>query len=204
MQLIEQLKRRLESPLPGWDSQFHMAPFGRQEFMDKVLAYRKAAVLSLVYPKNDLWHMVFIERSAHEKDKHSAQISFPGGSAEEYDQSVIDTALREAHEEIGLDVSKVNVLAELTPLKIPVSKFEVFPVLAYSESELIFTPQVTEVARIIEVPIQMVVDPVKKGRKNIRLSNGMMINDVPIFNFDDDIIWGATSMMLNEIIEILT
>ena len=203
MKLIDKIKERLSTPLPGQDSQYQMAPMGRKEDAKQVESYTAAAVLALIYPKDDEHHMVFIQRTSHEKDKHSAQIAFPGGKIEENDESIISGALREAEEEIGVNPAHVEILGELTPLKIPISGFEVFPVLGYSKNALNFIRQETEVQRIIEVSIVDLLDPKFRIKKTLKLSTGMILKDVPAFNFDEDIIWGATSMMLNEIIDIL-
>jgi 8-oxo-dGTP pyrophosphatase MutT (NUDIX family) len=204
VEIIEHIKKSIQKPLPGPAIQYQMAPIGRQENVESVTFYKEAAVLSLIYPKNQIPHMVFIQRTSHQKDKHSAQIAFPGGKIEETDQSIIDGAIREANEEVGLDPRHVEVLCELTPLKIPVSGFEVFPVLAYSKSELSFVRQKSEVARIIEIPIEELLNPANRRMEEIFLSTGLKLKDVPAFRFNNDVIWGATSMMLNEIIDILT
>jgi 8-oxo-dGTP pyrophosphatase MutT (NUDIX family) len=204
VKIIEHIRRSISQPLPGPDSQYRMAPIGRKDYVNSVQKYKQAAVLSLIYPKNEIPHMVFIQRTSHEKDKHSAQIAFPGGRIEKSDSSRVAGAIREAYEEVGVDPNHVNVLRELTPLKIPVSGYEVFPVLAFAESELNFVRQASEVERIIEISINDLLNPDNRKVQEIVLSSGLRLNDVPVFKFDDDIIWGATSMMLNEIIDILT
>lgn len=203
MRIVEDIKARLHVPLPGQDSQDKMAPLGRKELVHLVEKYTPAAVLALIYPKGEEAHMVFIKRSSHIKDKHSAQIAFPGGKIEDDDDSIIAGALREAEEEIGVAPSHINILAELTPLKIPVSGFEVFPVLAYTDQEMNFIRQESEVERIIEIAINDLIDPGAFSKMDLDLNSGLTLNDVPVFNFNGDIIWGATSMMLNEIIDIL-
>ncbi len=96
------------------------------------------------------------------------------------------------------------MLRELTPLKIPVSGYEVFPVLGYTNNELQFKRQETEVERIIEVSLRSLLDPRNRKVQEIKLATGLRLKDVPVFKFENDVIWGATSMMLNEIIDILT
>ncbi len=202
MQFILDLKKKLQEGLPGSQSQVEMAPLGRAEYAASVSDYKKAAVLCLLYPKSGAWKMVFIQRAFHEKDKHSAQIAFPGGKMEDDDRSFEETALREANEEIGIDPRDINVLGPLTPLKIPVSRFIVHPILAFMDYEPTFLLQESEVERIIEVSIEDLMDSRKKTQGPVQLSNGIELN-VPLFDFDGTIIWGATSMMLNEIIHLL-
>jgi 8-oxo-dGTP pyrophosphatase MutT (NUDIX family) len=203
MQLIKKIHSRFESPLPGVGAQYQMAPLGRAELTYKVRSYTEAAVLCFLYPKKDIWHMVFIQRTSHEKDKHSAQIAFPGGKRDVTDLSLRATAIREAHEEINLIPDRVNIIGDLTPLKIPVSKFEVYPVIAYAEYTPTFKAQASEVEQIIELPVMEIIDPNNKMTGPMQLANGVTLENVPQFNFDGTIIWGATAMMLNEVIHLI-
>lgn len=203
MKIIGHLADRIKYPLPGPQAQFEMAPMGRTEFTNSVKNYRHAAVLCLLYPKVEDLHMVFIKRTSHEKDKHSAQIAFPGGKMEKSDQDHRETALREANEELGIIQNKVEIIGDLTPLKIPVSRFEVFPVLAFAQEQPDFILQESEVEGIIEVSIQELTNPINRKVSTIQLSNGMSLPEVPIFEFGKTVIWGATSMMLNEVIHLL-
>ena len=203
MQLINKLKRRIQKPLPGTFAQYEMAPLGRKEFAQSVTNYTAASVLALLYPKASDWHMVFIKRTSHKHDKHSAQISFPGGKMEESDESYIANAVREANEEIGLEPAKVQIIGELSSLQIPVSGFEVFPVLAYYETPPLFIPQITEVAEIIELPLDVITNNAFRKSKNIALANGVSLHDVPVFEYETTTIWGATAMILNEIIHLI-
>jgi len=204
MTLVDRIKKNLDVGLPGLSALYEMAPMARMEHEAMIETYTAAAVLALIYPKNEEWHMVFIQRASHKKDVHSAQIAFPGGRVEAEDQSMIHAALREANEEVGLDPEEVTILAELTPTKIPVSGFEVFPVLAITEKPPEFVRQESEVEEVIEIPIASIIDPSMKKKMNIKISSGRELQDVPIFNFNNRIIWGATSMILNEVIQILT
>lgn len=203
MQLINNLKRRIQKPLPGAFAQYEMAPLGRKEFAQSVTDYTTASVLALLYPKASEWHMVFIKRTSHKHDRHSAQISFPGGKMEESDESYVANAVREANEEIGLEPTKVQIIGELSSLQIPVSGFEVFPVLAYYETAPLFIPQISEVADIIELPLDVITNNSFKRNKNIALENGVNLQNVPVFQHESTTIWGATAMILNEIIHLI-
>ena len=203
MQLINNLKRRIQKPLPGAFAQYEMAPLGRKEFAQSVTDYTTASVLALLYPKASEWHMVFIKRTSHKHDRHSAQISFPGGKMEESDESYVANAVREAKEEIGLEPTKVQIIGELSSLQIPVSGFEVFPVLAYYETAPLFIPQISEVADIIELPLDVITNNSFKRNKNIALENGVNLQNVPVFQHESTTIWGATAMILNEIIHLI-
>ena len=203
MDLIQKLKYRIETPLPGIETQYEMAPLGRAELIRPEMQFTKAAVLCLLYPRDNNWSMVFIQRTSHEKDKHSAQIAFPGGKMDDKDENLWFTALREAEEEIALNPISVLKIGDLTPLKIPVSKFEVFPYLAYTTETPQFIPEEKEVDQIIEVPVPVLTDNANRKKKKIKLSNGISLPDVPIFNYHDHVIWGATAMMLNEVISMI-
>ena len=126
--LIEQLEAGLKQPLPGQEVQYQMAHVVRRRVEPPPTYAKQAAVLALFYPLKERWHLVFIERQAsHADDRHAGQISFPGGRQEPSDASLQETALREAEEEVGLDISQVNVLGRLTHLYIPVSNYLVNP-----------------------------------------------------------------------------
>lgn len=201
--MIDKLRERYEAGIGGLSTQLLMAPKFRMELLSDDISYTPAAVLCLFYPEHDGWHMVFMERVAHEKDVHSGQISFPGGKVESSDDNYMETAIREAHEEIGVDPAMVKVIGPMTPLKIPVSKFEVFPYLAYTETTPDFIAEEGEVARIIKVPFDQLIDNSRVQEEMLTLSSGFRMQ-VPVYKFDDCTIWGATAMMLSEVIEMLT
>lgn len=203
MEVVKILESKIKLSLPGVTAQYEMAPLGRAKSLDLSKSYTKAAVLCLIYPKRNVWHVVFIQRSSHEKDKHSAQIAFPGGKMEDEDKSYVDTALREANEEIGLELNSVKIIGPMTTLKIPVSGFEVFPILAYASSDLNFVAQPTEVEEIIEIPLRAILDSHNRKKKAVTMASGYRLTDVPLFEFGDVVIWGATAMMLNELVHLL-
>lgn len=185
---------------PHQTAQGEMAPVHRSHYYEVPPTPKLASVLSLLYPKNDEWHMVFIRRvAAHPKDKHAGQISFPGGKYEEIDDSNLATAIRETEEEIGVHPDKIHVIGALSELYIPVSNFLVHPFIGYSLSTLEFIPDPSEVDGIIEVPIKHLVrkDIKKKTSMNIR---GNILKDIPYFDLHGEILWGATAMITSEIV----
>lgn len=203
MDLINKIQNNLIASLPGIDVQYRMAPLGRAESVTLISNYSVAAVLCLIYPKNDIPHMVFIKRAGYENDKHRDQIAFPGGKMELTDKDFTDTALREAWEEVGVIPESVEILGALTPLKIPVSKYEVFPVMAHTYQTPVFISQPSEVESIIELPIHRLLDPQSVKFRKIKLFNGIYIDNVPVFEIDDCIIWGATAMILSEVVHLM-
>jgi 8-oxo-dGTP pyrophosphatase MutT (NUDIX family) len=146
---------------------------------------------------------VFIERVSNKKDdRHSGQISFPGGKLEDSDPSPAFAALRETEEEIGVEMNKVNLLGKLTDLYIPVSNFLVYPFVGFMEEEPVFRRQESEVASIVESPLDHLLTPETRGVTHLSIQNGLTIPDVPYFDVDGHVVWGATAMMLNEFLEL--
>ncbi len=200
MDFITTFKENLQAPLPGRSAQYEMVKnFRSRAEITAPPNARIAGVLMLFYPKNDEWHLALIRRRAHEKDPHSAQISFPGGKYEENDDSLLHTALREAMEETGIAPDKVEVLGALTSLYIPVSNFEVHPFVGYVTSRPDFVRQEDEVDDIIEVPVSFLLNPSSIQTTDLKVRDYLLKN-VHCFKFEGHIIWGATAMMLNELV----
>ncbi len=162
---------------------------------------RKAAVMMLIYPKNDKTHLVLIVRNSY-PGVHSSQIAFPGGKVELEDESLTHTALRETHEEIGIHPEKIKVIKTFTEIYIPPSNFLVAPFLGISHSELTFTEQIEEVAGIIELPIIDFLNEETIITKKMDTSYGFDI-EVPTFKINEHYVWGATAMMMSELKEVL-
>ena len=163
-----------------------------------------AAVLILLFPNQD--HQistVFIERIKHEKDHHSGQIAFPGGRMDANDAGVIDCALREAHEEIDLQINQVRILGKLSPLYIPVSNYLVSPVVGMLSQSQVFTPQASEVADIMHKELEHFRLPTTRKHTDIEITSGFVLRQVPYFDLDGRVLWGATAMILNELLVLM-
>jgi 8-oxo-dGTP pyrophosphatase MutT (NUDIX family) len=201
--LIELLKTELKKPLPGTDVQWQMASSDRMAQNFQRLPgddARQAAVLILLYPHNRSVHTVLMQR--HDYDGvHGGQISFPGGKKEESDENIIQTAIREAQEETGIDPDIISVIGTLTPLFIPVSNMLVTPVVGWTEIKPVFNHQPEEVVFLIDADIKRLLDPtiVKTKPFNIR---GEILN-VKYFDYEGNVIWGATAMLLYELLTII-
>lgn len=163
---------------------------------------KKCAVLVLLYPKNKSINMVLILRNAY-KGVHSAQVSFPGGKKDDTDTNLLETALRESEEEVGIDRKEVKIIGELTDLFIPPSGYLVQPYVGYSINTPKFTPNKKEVSTIIEAPLEMIMDDSNIGKKKIEVSTLKRRINYPYFNIMDHTVWGATAMMINELREII-
>jgi 8-oxo-dGTP pyrophosphatase MutT (NUDIX family) len=200
---IERLTERHQKGLPGRDYQLKMAALLKRSIFDAPPTARKAAVLMLIFPKNGEWHLVLTERTGNENDPHSRQISFPGGSAESADVDLAATALRETHEEIGVEPSVIQLIGAMTDVYIPVSNFHVQPFLAWTNAPPQYQRQETEVKTVIETPLSVLKNEANWKVKDIRVSTQYDLKNVPYFDVFGNAVWGATAMMISELLEML-
>ncbi|MFH6992534.1 NUDIX hydrolase [Flavobacterium sp. FlaQc-48] len=191
--------------LPAVSAHIKMAPKERIEALKnpdlKIENARIAAVMMLLYPKNEQTHLVLIVRNAY-NGVHSSQIAFPGGKYESTDADYKETALRETHEEVGVSPEKIKVIKGFTPMYIPPSNFLVHPFLGISNEELLFYPDIREVADIIELPLSVFLNDEIIIDATLSTSYGNNIL-VPAFNIQNHIVWGATAMILSELRDVL-
>jgi len=203
-EFVANINKKMTNPLPGTSSQLKMASMRRLMKFGKIFVpagVRKAGVLALLYPSNGSIFLVFIKRTEY-PGVHSGQISFPGGGREESDKDIIDTALREAEEEIGVDRNSVIRIGNLTDLFIPPSNFLVTPVVGYTHERPDFRPDPHEVERILEVPLNHLLNEETKQEQNITIFPAIKLK-VPCFYVDGNVIWGATAMILSELIDVI-
>lgn len=197
------LKNEIQKGLPGTEVQWQMASsdrmiknFPRSPGNDA----RVAAVLILLYPIDGSIHIVFMQR--HDYDGvHGGQISFPGGKQEPSDVNIIQTAIREANEETGVDPAKISVIGTLTPLFIPVSNILVTPIVGWIKDKPVFNHQPEEVVFLIEADIKRLLDPSIIKTKPLEIRGEMI--EVKYFDYDGNMIWGATAMIFYELLIIL-
>ena len=202
---LEHVAYLAEAELPAMKAHAIMAPIERLETLQNPINLintpRTAAVLMLLYPKKGETHLVLIVRNAYE-GVHSAQVAFPGGKYEDTDSDFAYTALRETQEEVGVNPQEVELIKPFTPMYIPPSNFMVHPFLGFAKQELRFVPDPSEVARIIELPLAVFLDESIVIETRLATSYAKEIN-VPAFNIEETIVWGATAMMLSELKEVL-
>ena len=158
---------------------------------------RSAGVMMLFYPKAGRTHLVLIVRNSY-KGVHSSQIAFPGGKYEKEDLNLEQTALRETYEEIGVKPENIEVIKAFTQLYIPPSNFMVYPFLGICYEEIIFYPDVKEVAGIIELPLGTFLSESIVVSTTMSTSYAKSV-DVPVFKIDEHVVWGATAMILSEL-----
>jgi 8-oxo-dGTP pyrophosphatase MutT (NUDIX family) len=204
---IKKLKNQLAQPLPGFEAQVKMASFrkrlGNFSYEAPENPKREAAVMCLLFPKNDQWHIALMERAAHEKDKHSGQISFPGGRYEEDDPTYEYAALRETEEEIGVPMKDMTVIGKLTQLYIPISDFLVHPFVAYCKETPEFELAPDEVELLLEPSVKHLLNPDTIKQKTFKSPNGWELKDVSHYDVEGKIVWGATSMIMSEFLAVV-
>ena len=200
-QLITWLEDRLGRPLPGEAAQRELAPTTREnsEFDVEEPDCREAAVLVLLFPRDGRPHLALTLRGEAVED-HAGQISFPGGRREG-EESYVETALREAREEVGLDADTVRVIGQLSALYIPPTAYCVYPVIAVVGTRPEWQADHREVAEVIEVPIDEFLRAEQPARETWEIRGEFV--EVPYFRFENHQVWGATSMMLSELLALL-
>ncbi len=200
--LEARLRVALAGPLPGLQAQLRLAPQPRPGWQPRRAPQesRAAGALLLLFPVDGLAHLVLTVRSA-QLPSHAGQISLPGGAVEA-GETVEHAALREAHEEIGLDPRGVQLLGRLTPLHIPVSGFMLHPVIGIADERPTLHPADAEVERVLEASVGWLSDPACLRRRP-RERDGLF-QDVPYFDLGGGVqVWGATAMVLAEFLALV-
>lgn len=154
---------------------------------------RQAGVLIPFIRKLDQWHILFIRRAMIEGDHHSGQVAFAGGKHEKSDPDLRATALREAHEEVGIQPQHVEVLGELN-FHYSITRFRITPVVGHLDWPYPLRPDQSEVARVFSIPLTWLADT-----RNHRIVH-RQLDDKPVpvvyFNhYDNELLWGATARM---------
>lgn len=203
---LTHLRTRLSGPLPGRAAQYRMASTRRLEELQQLPAppsdARIACVLNLLHRQGDEWRTVLIRRSVNPRDRHSGQVSFPGGRWEESDGALANVALREAEEEIGVPAGAVEIIGQLTELYIPVSHFLVYPFVGVLREPVSFRPQTGEVEGILTPPVSLFCAAESRKVKDIAIGQGLVLRNTPYFDVEGHIVWGATAMILSEFLEL--
>jgi 8-oxo-dGTP pyrophosphatase MutT (NUDIX family) len=186
--------------LPGFDgvaAQQEMTPRPRGYRPPEMPGQpRQGGVLVLLYPLEGRTHLV-LTRRRDDLDLHAGQISFPGGRREE-GEILQEAAVREAHEEIGVEPSTVEILGKLTRLYIPPTAYEVHPFVAWRSDRPAFRRQTDEVAEILEVPLTHLLDPGTRREEPWEIRGFQVL--VPFYLVGRHKVWGATAMMLSELL----
>ena len=199
--LPELLRARLEKPLPGpmVGSRFEPRPrMGRR--YDRIPAdARPSAVLALIYPHEDRWYLPLTLRPAH-LVAHAGQVSLPGGAIEPGETSW-QAAVREFHEELGAEGLAIEPLGRLSAIYVQASHFRIEPWIGFAPQRPAMTPNPAEVEALLEVPLDHLVDPANFGFHQ-RERKGIPYH-APHFAWKSYRIWGATCMILGELVTVL-
>jgi 8-oxo-dGTP pyrophosphatase MutT (NUDIX family) len=199
--IITRLSDSLQQPLPGWEAQKTMSPISSDRYINTPDNARRSAVMIFLSNDKDLT-ITYIKRASHPQDPHSGQIGFPGGSMEDRDASLLDTAIRESHEELGINRSSYKILGALSPLYVYVSNFFLQPYIAYSTTPLSYILQKSEVDEVIEIPFDEFYknDIIKRKDYKVRSS---LIENMPYYDLQPHVLWGATAMITAELIYLI-
>ena len=200
-ELVAHLEAALRVRLPGAGAHAILAPRPPREWPAgfNPARVRQAAGLLLLFPIDNRAHIVLTVR-ADTLGRHSGQVSLPGGAVEP-GETLEQAALREAHEEIALPLDGVRVVGALTPLDIQVSGFRLHPIVAMTEVQPVLRPSDGEVAQILVVAVEDLMTPATT-RATRREWNGRTVI-VPAFRIAGHEIWGATAMVLAELLVLL-
>ena len=200
--VLSRLEAGLRQPLPGTTAHALMAPNPRRSWPDgfSPASIRHAAGLLLLFPIETTAYLVLTVRS-DSLGRHGGQVSLPGGVAEP-GESFEEAALSEAHEEVALAPGLARILGRLTPLDIPVSGFRLHPIVAFAKERPVLQPADGEVARILEVPLAALADPGHRVQV-VRVRDAVELA-VPAFRIEETEIWGATAMVLAELLALVS
>ncbi|MHB1318641.1 MAG: NUDIX hydrolase [Anaerolineae bacterium] len=195
---VVRLADLLGGALPGVPAQQVMAVVPRtvRDSASSGVPMRSSAVLVLIYPHIDQLWLPLIRRNASLR-QHGGQVALPGGGRDPGDATLWHTALREAHEEIGVETQAVRYLGALTALEVPVSNNLVQPFVGYTATRPAFQLQDEEVSGLVELPLLALLDADARAVEEWELPGRKA--RVPFYRYQDAVIWGATAMILSEL-----
>ena len=200
-QIEAHVRAVLNDPAPRLAMHTALAPRPRSGWQAGVIpaGSRAAAALVLLYPIRQRVHLV-LTRRAGTLGQHAGQVSLPGGAVDGH-ETVETAALREAREEIGLESADLRIVGRLSSLYIPVSNYALHPVVAVSHQRPTLVPAAAEVAHILEIPLDELQDP--RRLRHGRRWRGDEAITVPYFELHGERVWGATAMVLGELLHLL-
>ena len=195
----ENIREALLKKLPGASSHSKMLPPKRvlkaaPQDRSKV---KQSSVLLLLFEENEHFKVLLIKRPPHMKH-HAGQIALPGGRVET-NETAQETALRETYEEIGIKAEFIEILGTLSDFYVEVSRFQITPFVGWLSSKPVFRINPDEVEKIIFFPIEKLKPPYDE--QQLDTITGKL--DVPCIRFENEIIWGATAMILSEFYDVL-
>lgn len=159
-----------------------------------------AAVLVLFVYRDGIPALVFAKKT-EDVPHHKGQFSFPGGVVQHSDGSVVETALREAREEIGLEPAAVEVFGLFDDIPTTVSNFVITPVLGLAIGAPVFRPDGREIERVIEIPLAHLLQP--DAFRVEQWEREGVSRPVVFVTYGDDVVWGTTGRILRELLDAL-
>jgi 8-oxo-dGTP pyrophosphatase MutT (NUDIX family) len=195
--LADQIARKLAGPLPGPPAQLTMVPRSESGVADRGAPpgeARKSGVILLLFDGESDTEIVLTLRSDN-LQHHGNQLSLPGGRLE-HGESVTEAALRETHEEVGIDPASIRILGRLTPLHVPVSGNVIHPVVGWLDTRPVLIPDHREVAEAFTLPLRTLFDAacIRSTRRDLRGT----VYEIPYWDVHRVPLWGATAMILSE------
>lgn len=192
-----------QKELTGLQAHSKLAPGYRQQLIKNYKVNsetKRAAVLALFYPDNMGDTRFLLTVRASYNGTHSAQVSFPGGKTEPGDNHLSVTALRETYEEVGIAQENIQLIRELTDVYIPPSNFLVTPFIGALDNPPKFEVN-HEVAKLVEVLYtDLLNDELIQFKTSEKIAG--IKTKIPYFNFNGEVVWGATAMIISEIREL--
>lgn len=203
---LENIKYKLQQPLPGQVSHLKMSTANRIEefsrFNFNLNEAKKSAVLILLFYDNEKLKVVFIRRSDY-VGIHAGQIAFPGGRYEESDENVQNTALREIEEEIGITSDKIQVIGRLTDIYVPPSNFLISIFVGFLKEKPVFKAEQREVESIFTIDLDEFLDDDVIQEKEFFVQSSNTSVQAPYYNVGGVEIWGASAMVMTELLDLL-
>jgi 8-oxo-dGTP pyrophosphatase MutT (NUDIX family) len=190
-EISERLSRALQGVDPSSDG------YAEIELSDET-RLKCAAVLIPLMLEGDDWHILYTRRT-HHVESHKGQVSFPGGGCDDGETSPEQTALREAHEEVGIDPASVRVLGRLANM-ITVTSFRVTPVVGVIDWPAVFRIGEQEVERVFTIPLNWLAD--SRNRWEFPFP-GRKRSLVAYHPYDGELLWGATARMTVDFLRVL-
>jgi len=201
-----EIKQKLQLPLPGMISHLKMAPPHRAHEiinqLDNAENAKKSAVLILFFHEHNELKMIVIRRSVY-VGIHSGQIAFPGGRYEEEDLEVKTTALREIEEEIGIPREKIEILGRLSDIYVPPSNFLISVFVGYLAERPEYNIDEREVDEVIEIPFSEFYKPDTVKEKDFYVNSIKAADNAPYYDVSNAQIWGASAMVISELLDML-
>lgn len=196
------LKSRGKESLPGREAQLRMAPVPLDpEFVlphDASETAHPSSVLIPLYPdQNEDLHVILTLRTT--SIRHAGQISFPGGRREK-NETLLETALRETEEEIGVKRPGVKIACSISPLYLHRTDNQITPFVGFLEKKPQLVPNPAEVQEVFTTALDSLVSENHKNRDEWHLAHASY--DVPYWSIHRVPLWGATAMIMNELLEL--